>query len=569
MLDDALPVNIDPVLSDFDANCRLIVDIVTSAVPYLGEREGAPAVEMGFSAPECWDKNTPQDLSKIKFDSKLDAPTQIKKTNKTTSRAKAGSDGVQEIANDEIEQRISHDLGYDVEKMNQEYALVLVGSKAVVIWEQPQARVNERVRILGIDGFKSYFAPKKTQITTNDGKIKTLNWGERWYQDKNRRTFGGLEFYPDSDQPSPHKNYMNLWRGFSIKPDAKAGTYHIFKDHLLTNVCNGDKALFTYIFAWFAQMMQRPRERVGTSLIFKGKQGTGKTKIGEVFGSLIDSHYFLVDDPQYIVGHFNAHMASCLLLQAEEAVWAGDKKAEGRLKSLVTSNIQMIEAKGIDPIRMDNYVRLIMTSNEDWVIPAGIEERRFAVFDVCDRVKRNFQYFKEMDEELNAGGREALLADLLSFDLSTIELRNIPKTDALLEQKLLSLGHVHQWWFHCLWAGAVLPAQSGWECEQVKADMCKDYLETSDRIGIKRRASEMEMGITLCKVVPHLTETRPSRKFGSENYGRVRCWNLPKLHICREYFEEILEQKVNWPKENNGLSSEQYYGEEAGKVGDF
>ena len=110
--------------------------------------------------------------------------------------------------------------------------------------------------------------------------------------------------------------------------------------------------------------MQRPRERIGVALVMRGLMGSGKTKIGEVMGSLFPRHYFLVDDPRYVTGRFSAHMATCLLLQADEAVWAGDKAAEGRLKGLVTSTIQQIEAKGIDPIRLPNYVRLIMTSNE-------------------------------------------------------------------------------------------------------------------------------------------------------------------------------------------------------------
>ena len=42
----------------------------------------------------------------------------------------------------------------------------------------------------------------------------------------------------------------------------------------------------------------------------------------------------------------------------------GDKSAEGRLKGLITSPRQQIEAKGIDPIPLPNYLRLIMTSNE-------------------------------------------------------------------------------------------------------------------------------------------------------------------------------------------------------------
>ena len=76
------------------------------------------------------------------------------------------------------------------------------------------------------------------------------------------------------------------------------------------------------------------------------------------------------------------HMATCLFLQADEAVSAGDKHAEGRLKGLVTSTVEMIEAKGVDPVKVDNHLRLMMTSNSDWVVPAGKDERRFAIFDV-------------------------------------------------------------------------------------------------------------------------------------------------------------------------------------------
>ena len=62
--------------------------------------------------------------------------------------------------------------------------------------------------------------------------------------------------------------------------------------------------------------------------------GAGKTKVGEIIGSVIPAHYFQVDDPRYIVGNFNAHMASCLLLQAEEAVWAGDQARRGPIEGL-------------------------------------------------------------------------------------------------------------------------------------------------------------------------------------------------------------------------------------------
>jgi hypothetical protein len=167
----------------------------------------------------------------------------------------------------------------------------------------------------------------------------------------------------------------------------------------LTNVCNGNVECFKWVFGFFAHIVQRPRERIGVALVLRGKMGSGKTKVGEVFGSLFPRHYFLVDDPHYVTGNFNAHMASCLLLQADEAVWAGDKSAEGRIKGLITSPRQ-IEAKGVDPITLPNYLRLVMTSNEEWVVPAGKDERRFAVLDVGANCAQNHQYFKEMDEQL-------------------------------------------------------------------------------------------------------------------------------------------------------------------------
>src|SRR6185437_10190114 len=164
--------------------------------------------------------------------------------------------------------------------------------------------------------------------------------------------------------------------GFAIEPakvpDPKR--YKTFIDHLLTNVCHGDAKLFAWVFGFFAHMVQRPRERIGVALVLRGGMGTGKTKVGEVIGRIWPRHYFLVDDPRYVTGQFNAHMATCLLLQADEAVWAGDRAAAGRLKGLITSPIQQIEAKGVDPIRLPNYVRLIFTSNEDWVVPAGKDE---------------------------------------------------------------------------------------------------------------------------------------------------------------------------------------------------
>lgn len=432
--------------------------------------------------------------------------------------------------------------GFDHERMNEEWALVLMGSKAVIVREQATGPIEDRVRVLTLQAFGAWFLNRYTDVV-QDGEIKTTTWATAWLKSPKRRQYAGIEFKPDPDLVDRTHGYLNLWRGFAVTPRQKTNGYAVLRDHILNNCCGGDAELFAWVFGWFAHIVQRPRERVGTSIVLRGKMGTGKTKIGEAIGSLFPSHYFLVDDARYVTGQFNAHMASCLLLQAEEAVWAGDKNAEGRLKSLVTAKTQMIESKGVDPIRLDNYVRLMMTSNEDWVIPAGKDERRFCVLDINPRCAQNHEYFKELDTELDDGGREALLYDLQHYDLSKVNLRRIPMTEALLEQKMRSLDSIESWWVQRLYAGNSLKGEDYWRKEVPCEVLFEDYIQASERIGIKRKAEEIAFGMKMRKLVPDLGR---ARRHHDDTARRRWCYVLPELDVCREAFAEEVGQDIGW-----------------------
>jgi hypothetical protein len=231
-------------------------------------------------------------------------------------------------------------------------------------------------------------------------------------------------------------------------------------------------------------------------------------------------------------------MASCLLLQAEEAIWAGDKAAEGRLKGLITSEMQMIESKGVNAIRMRNFVRVIMTSNESWVVPAGMDERRFVVLDVNPRCAQDHEYFADMDEELNNGGRERLLHDLQTFDLSQVNLRHLPQTQALLEQKIRSLDTIDDFWFNRLHEGGEWPSRI--VCDHL-------YSEYLKAIGVGRKRGTAEFGKRLAKLVPDLRKIRPAMETEPGVMKRVWCYELPSLDECRAAFDDLLGQPVPWP----------------------
>jgi hypothetical protein len=438
---------------------------------------------------------------------------------------------------------------FDVHKLNREFALVLIGNKAVIISERPKAPIEDQRRILTIEAFSAFYKNHFTEIEGPDGKCKKTTWAKAWLESPERRSYLGVEFHPDPCDVPGTPGYFNLWSGFTVRP-ALVGDwtkYKTLRDHLLINICGGDERYFAWVFGFFAHMVQRPRERIGVALVLRGPMGSGKTIVGEIFGRLIQRHYFLVDNARYVTGNFNSHMAECLLLQADEAVWAGDKQAEGRLKGLVTSSFQQIERKGIDPIRLPNYVRLLMTANEDWVVPAGKEERRFAVFDVGPSRVKDYAYFAQIIDEIDHGGLEYLLADLLAFDLSIINLREIPQTKALLEQKLLSLSAVEGWWLDRLWAGSPLRNGSGWAQLVPSRAIFDDYIGTSEKAGIRRRSLETSFGRKFHKLVPGLEDCRPLLKGDDGVLRRTHCYQLPSLVKARENFERQLGQRIDWP----------------------
>src|SRR5436190_1041922 len=149
--------------------------------------------------------------------------------------------------------------------------------------------------------------------------------------------------------------------------------------------------------------VQHPGAKCGAALALRGKKGVGKTIVGKVFGSLLGRHYALLTQARHITGQFNKHLTGLLLAHADEAFWAGDKQGEGVIKSLITAETMMAEFKGVDIVRVDNHVRLLVTGNADWLVAAGREERRFAVLDVGDTHMQDIPYFAALEKQMNEG----------------------------------------------------------------------------------------------------------------------------------------------------------------------
>jgi hypothetical protein len=434
---------------------------------------------------------------------------------------------------------INEGLDAEIVKINKTHALVLAGNKASVM-KFEIIKDREQFRLLQVGAFKTWYANQSVTV----GK-KVMELGDFWIKHKDRREYNGIEFSPTGGR----NGYYNMWRGFAVEP--REGDCSKFLGHLKDNVAQGKDLYYRWIVGWFAQIVQQLDTKMGTSLGLRGKQGVGKTKVGEVFGSLFGNHYELVSDPRYITGQFNSHMASLIVLHADEAFWAGDKRAEGKLKDLVTGSKHRLEFKSVDPILVDNYIRLLVTGNQEWLVPAGFGERRFAVFDVGEGKIKNSNYFAAIDDEMNNGGREALLHHLLNFDLSRAgDLRTIPHTNALFEQIVESASPEQAWWLDTLKRGE-LPCGINELNTCPKVALFRRYLHHAQFQGVRRKSIETRIGIFLTKYVgPDLKgdekKTYTIRR-GTRNI-QVFSWiyRFPSLWDCRKRFAREMQQTINW-----------------------
>ena len=197
-----------------------------------------------------------------------------------------------------------------------------------------------------------------------------------------------------------------------------------------------------------------------------------------------------------------------------------------------------------------NYVRLFVTGNPDWLVPASFEERRFAVLDMGDDHMKDIPYFAAIDEEMANGGREALLHHLLfEVDCSKVDLRQIPHTAALLEQKFESATTEQSWWLDILFNG-VLPGDGDGSGELPSELLFEHYIERAKNKGVSHRAIETQLGMFLHKYVKGL-QRRKKTYWLRDGRGRVvkKCapvYQFPLLWRCRKQFSRQINEPVNW-----------------------
>ena len=110
----------------------------------------------------------------------------------------------------------------------------------------------------------------------------------------------------------------------------------------------------------------------------------------------------------------------------EEAVWAGDRVAEGVMKDLKTSLRINNKLEGIAEFSAANHCRFVILGNPKWLIAAPEDDRRDTVYQFADGNKGKTKTFAAMWAEMEGGGFRALLRDLKAINLKTVTIKGAP-----------------------------------------------------------------------------------------------------------------------------------------------
>ncbi len=314
-----------------------------------------------------------------------------------------------------------------VAEFNKTFAVVAEDGKVWVMRRRVDPSLNRQCldRISFAD-FRKMFANQFA------GRQKAA---DLWLGHPDRNQFlNGVTFDPTETEP---EGYLNLWKGFSVTP--VPGDWSLMQAHILDVVCSANKEHNDYLLDWAARAVRHPEKQGETAVVMRGDEGTGKGIFGRWMTALFGQHGMQITSPVHLVGRFNSHLRDCVLLFADEAFFAGDKQHESVLKGIITEPTLVIEGKGQNAVIAPNMLHVIMASNADWVVPASLGARRYFMLDVPDTRRGDIPYFSAIERQMQNGGAAAMLHDLLNRDLSGFEVRNVPQTDALKTQKMLSL----------------------------------------------------------------------------------------------------------------------------------
>jgi len=188
------------------------------------------------------------------------------------------------------------------------------------------------------------------------------------------------------------------------------------------------------VLNWIAYPIQHPGAKMSSALIFHGPQGTGKNLFFETIMAIYGEYGRIVDQAA-IEDKFNDWASKKLFLIADEVVARSELfHIKNKLKCFVTGEWIRINPKNVAAHDERNHVNLVFLSNETQPLVLEKDDRRYVVIHTPEKLDE--QFYRQVCDEIKAGGIAALHQHLLDLDLTGFDTHAKPpmtraKTDLI------------------------------------------------------------------------------------------------------------------------------------------
>lgn len=256
-------------------------------------------------------------------------------------------------------------------------------------------------------------------------------------------------------------------------------------------------------------------------------------------------YFFQPSSPDEILDGFNSSMSGKKLLFLDELMWGGDRSKAGTLKKLITEKHWTIKTKHLPDYTTKNLFGVIIASNEQWVVPAGTNARRWCVLD-CDNELAGIDHkksdtLKSIYTELADPIKILNLAKTLyTWDLSKFEDRKPPQTDGLRTQKMMSFRPWEKYAYQALNQGFFEEQDNEYNfgCFASKLNIFKNYQRS---MSDKHTTAKVFWANMQEMIGGDLGKTKMIRQNGAITRGFI----LPTLENSRNSFKTFIGD-VGW-----------------------
>jgi hypothetical protein len=324
-----------------------------------------------------------------------------------------------------------------------------------------QIEADGTVRYLSKQDFSTKLANVFVSVSDGHG-VKKKGKAEQFWLSHPHREEREVIFDPHKPAGLAVPVKYNLWTGFAIKPQKPTGKHRALLRHIHEVICNRDRVKFKYLIHWLAWAVQNPHLNPETMIVLKSRrQGTGKSTLGFWMRHIFGKHARRLDDKERLLAKFNADLETAVFIDADELLWAGDHGTADKLKSLITGDNLTVEVKHGATWTIPNRLHMIMTTNHEHAIQAGVQDRRFFVIEVSEHKAQDTGWFGRIYKDCQQGGAAEFLYFLQRVDLRDWHPRNMPKAAESIEQQRFSADSVSQWVQACIDEEAIVGTAPG------------------------------------------------------------------------------------------------------------